>query len=247
MNYAIILSGGVGTRLGTEIPKQYLKINGKMIISYCLETIFLCDAIDKVVIVADPKWKAEIEAAIAGIVENPDVNNQKSRMNPGDKFMGFALPGAERQLSIYCGLKYIEKTATVSDNVIIHDAARPFVTDELLKACLEEIGKDGCGGVMPVLPCKDTMYCSENGKQLDRLLNRSKIYAGQAPEVFTFGEYFEANTALLPDEIKLIRGSSEAAMRHGMKVNLIKGDERNIKITTVDDLQRMKEMLCLSK
>ena len=269
MNYAVVLSGGVGLRIKADIPKQYLKIEGRMIISYCLETIILCEAVDRLIVVANEKWHRTIEEEIEKIVEKYSKSESCSTKKYKDKFLGFALPGAERQESIFNALEYIEKQilafnglankeniipeinvlnniekkVKVSDNVLIHDAARPFVTNELLTACFDEIGKDGCSGVMPILSCKDTMYYSEDGKQIDRLLDRSRIYAGQAPEAFVFEEYLDVNRRLLPDDIKLIRGSSEAAIRCGMKVNLIQGDESNIKITSKEDIRLMTEMI----
>ena len=93
-------------------------------------------------------------------------------------------------------------------------------------------------GVMPVLPMKDTVYLSRDGKKVHELLNRSEIYAGQAPEVFRFGKYIRANEALLPDKIKSVNGSTEPAILAGMDITMIPGDEGNFKITTKADLER---------
>ena len=88
------------------------------------------------------------------------------------------------------------------------------------------------------------MYLSHDGKQIDSLLNRSEIYAGQAPETFVFGKYLEANRALFDSgAIKKINGSTEPAIMSGMKMHMILGDERNIKITTKADLVRFQEMI----
>lgn len=101
----------------------------------------------------------------------------------------------------------------------------------------------GHDGALPVLPMKDTVYLSENGKMVSSLLDRGKIYAGQAPEAFVFGKYYEANRALLPDKILEINGSTEPAVMAGMDIAMIPGDERNFKITTAADLERFREIV----
>lgn len=222
MVYAIILSGGTGVRLGGTIPKQYIEIGGNPIISDCISTFDSCESVDKYVIVAAKEW----EEYISGFV--------------GDKFIGFAKPGENRQLSIYSGLMAIGDYASEEDIVIIHDAARPFVTEdmiiELIRAC------DDADGAMPALPVKDTMYIQENGK-VKALVDRDSLIAGQAPEAFKFGLYVKANEALLPDEkILEIKGSTEPAFIAGMNIAVIKGDEGNFKITTKEDLDRYKEI-----
>lgn len=226
MNIALILSGGTGTRLGSDIPKQYIKVNNKMIIGYCLETLIDNDNIDYIQIVADEAWHSEIE---------------KESVNP--KFKGFSKPGANRQLSIYNGLTDIKKYADDDSFVLIHDAARPLLKDELINSCCETLNVNSFyDGVLPVLPMKDTVYMSDDGKAVSSLLDRSKIYAGQAPEVFRLGKYYEANKALLPEKILSINGSTEPAILSGMNIAMIPGDEGNFKITTMADLMRFKEM-----
>ncbi len=90
---------------------------------------------------------------------------------------------------------------------------------------------------------KDTVYFSEEGKKIDSLLNRSQIFAGQAPEVFRLGRYYEANQVLLLEKILTINGSTEPTILAGMDVVMIAGDEGNFKITTKADLERFQSML----
>ena len=94
---------------------------------------------------------------------------------------------------------------------------------------------------MPVLPMKDTVYMSSDGKKIDSLIDRSTVYAGQAPEVFVLDKYIQANKLLLPDRILSINGSSEPAVMAGMNIALVNGDENNYKITTKADLERFIE------
>ena len=153
----------------------------------------------------------------------------------------FSSPGENRQLSILNGLSDIMKYASADDNVIIHDAARPLVTAKQISNCIKKLGE--ADGVLPVLEMKDTVYYSDDGKMISSLLERNKIFAGQAPEAFKLKKYFDANVALLPDEILKINGSTEPAVKFGLNVALIDGDENNFKITTKADLECFEKLV----
>ena len=90
---------------------------------------------------------------------------------------------------------------------------------------------------------KDTVYFSEDGKCISSLINREKVYAGQAPEVFRLVPYIKANEALLPTEILAVNGSTEPAIMAGMDIVMIPGDENNYKITTMADMKKFKASL----
>lgn len=223
MNIALILSGGTGTRLGADIPKQYIEAGGRPIIGYCIEQLSGHPEIDAIWIVAEAFWQEQIKTWL-------------SRFDQKRKFKGFSAPGENRQFSIWHGLKDIRKYAAESDLVLIHDAARPLLSEKQITECLSAI--TGHDGVLPVLPMKDTVYSSADGRKVTALLNRSEIYAGQAPEVFCFGRYYEANRRLLPDALQQVNGSTEPAILAGMDIAMIPGDERNFKITTKEDFKR---------
>lgn len=236
MNIALVLSGGTGTRLGGDIPKQYIKVKGRMLIAYCLNMFAAHSAIDGIFVVAAPEWRDEII-------------NECGRLGIGEAAItGFSDPGRTRQLSILNGLRDIDtyvKSLDKNDDpvVIIHDAARPNLTAEYLDRCLDAI--EGCDGVMPTLPMKDTVYYSENGTKVDKLLDRSCIFAGQAPELYRLKKYLEANEKLLPDDILKINGSTEPAVMAGLNVVMIPGDENNYKVTTKKDMDRFIQDLVL--
>lgn len=228
MNIALILSGGTGTRLGEDIPKQYIEVCGSPIISYSIRCLSEHNGIDAIQIAAEPQWYGQIEKWLSAA----DTEN---------KFRGFAVPGENRQLSIYNGLEAIKAYADDADSVLIHDAARPLLTLKMITDCLEAL-KDH-EGALPVLPMKDTVYASVDGKTVTSLLNRSEIYAGQAPEAFRLGKYYEANRRLLPEQILHINGSTEPAILAGMDIAMINGDEGNFKITTKADLERFRQIM----
>ena len=128
-----------------------------------------------------------------------------------------------------------------TDYVLIHDAARPLLSAELISDCLEAVR--GHDGVLPVLPMKDTVYRSADGRSITSLLDRSTVFAGQAPEVFLLGRYLQASRRLLPDAILRINGSTEPAIMDGMDIAMIPGDEGNFKITTKEDLERFRRII----
>ncbi|MBQ8956634.1 MAG: 2-C-methyl-D-erythritol 4-phosphate cytidylyltransferase, partial [Lachnospiraceae bacterium] len=101
----------------------------------------------------------------------------------------------------------------------------------------------GHDGVMPVLPMKDTVYLSDDKKSVSELLDRSRVFAGQAPELFYFKPYYEANMKLMPDKILEINGASEPAVMAGMDIVMIPGDERNFKVTTDADMERFRRIM----
>lgn len=226
MNYAIILSGGTGTRLGLDMPKQYFEVNNKPIIRYVIETLEQCELVDGFVIVAAEEWQEYVRKQISVF----------------GKFAGFALPGENRQLSIYSGLcalqnmLFEEKLELDNVVVLIQDAARPNTSTELIAQCfnLDEMED----GAMPVLPMKDTVYLSEDGLSVSALLERKQVFAGQAPESFRFGKYMAANEVLLPEKILKINGSTEPAILAGMQIKMFPGNENNYKITTETDLRK---------
>mgnify|MGYP002626771724 FL=1 len=227
MNVAIVLSGGTGSRLGEDIPKQYIEVASKPIIIYPLEVMDKSSYIDAIQIVAASEWVSKItdwarEHGVAG------------------KIKGYSAPGENRQLSIYNGLKDVLEYADESDYVFIHDAARPNLSQQMIADSIE--GMAGNKGVLPVLPMKDTVYKSYGGGSIDELLDRDTIFAGQAPETFVLGAYYRANQDLVDsNEIYRICGSTEVAIMAGMNVHMIPGDEENYKITTKKDLDRFLE------
>lgn len=230
MNTAILLSGGIGTRAGLKIPKQYVEINGRMIISYPLQTILSCEKISRIQIVAADQWRDSICAEMERFADRGLVREYD-----------FSDPGETRQLSVYHALLDLSDLLENDDYVIIHDAARPFVSDELLAGTL--VAAEGHDGAIPVLSATDTMYRSSDGKTLDGCIPREQIYAGQAPEAFRFGPYLRANEALIPDRIRSINGSTEPALMAGMDMAILPGEPSNFKVTVAEDMDRVRRVI----
>jgi len=228
MNIAIILSGGVGSRMGLNIPKQYVEVHGQPIINYCLKIFFEDDNTDAVVIGVADEWK--------------DYVVEKMQKLDIDKPVFFAKPGETRQYSIYNALKTVKEAGYRNEDiVIIHDAARPLVSHDLIKRCYE-----GCyeaDGVMPVIPVKDTTYLSKDGKTIDSLLDRKQLWAGQAPEAFVFGKYLKAHDDMDREDLLKINGSTELAYKAGLRCHMVAGDPMNFKITTPEDLSNFESII----
>lgn len=222
----LLLSGGVGSRIGGNLPKQYIEVKGRTIISRCMEQVLKCERLQGIWVVADGSWQEAIGDSCPA----------------KEKLLGFSAPGKNRALSILNGLRGIRECFSEDTTVIVHDAVRPLVSKETLEACIEACELHD--GAMPVLPMTDTVYYSNaSGSSVEKLLDRSRVYAGQAPEAFVLGKYLAATEALLPEKILSINGSTEPAILAGMDIAMIPGDRGNFKITTWEDLDRYREIV----
>ena len=231
---ALVLAGGTGSRMGADVPKQYISVQGRMLVTRTLERFFRHSEIDAVQIVAAMEWRAKIRQEQEDFIFShwPKC---------AEKFHGFSNPGETRQLSILSGLRDIMAYASEDDIVIVHDAARPLVSAALISAGIDAM--ESYDGIMPVLPMKDTVYESIDGHHISKLLRREQIVAGQAPEFFRFGKYLAANEALDAETMHTVNGATEPAILAGMDIGIIPGEERNFKITTPEDLEWYKEIL----
>ena len=228
MNIAIVLSGGIGSRMGLNIPKQYVEVNEKPIIEYCLKTLFHHSEIEMGIIGVADNWQEYVQDCVKRVGANIPVFYSK--------------PGETRQGSIINALKVAKENGTSeSDIVLIHDAARPLLSDILITNCLKAC--EDADAVLPVIPVKDTTYLSRDGKHIDSLLERKTLWNGQAPEAFKFGSYYDANMKLSEDELNRITGSTEVSYRAGLKCVLIPGDTNNFKITTPEDLSNFESII----
>lgn len=228
MNVAIILSGGVGSRMGHTIPKQYIEVCGRPIIEYCLQTIVTHGDINMVIVGVADEWLGFTKDCVSKIGPKIPVYYSK--------------PGEIRQSTIVNALQVAKQHGvTNSDKVLIHDAARPLLTAKLISDCLEACKE--ADAVLPVIPVKDTTYLSHDGVHIDSLLERNTLWNGQAPEVFIFGSYYEANMRLTEEELNKITGSTEVSYRAGLKCVLIPGDTNNFKITTPEDLSNFESII----
>lgn len=229
MNYAVVLAGGVGSRMNTEgLPKQYIEVNEKPVIIYTLEQVERCPLIDRIVIVAADEWTEQISKW-----------NTQYHIT---KHWGFASPGRSRQASTLNGLDVCMKGNPCDDDVVIvHEAVRPLASVDLITKCVETAIE--YGGCIPVLPMQYAVYGSENGTYISSFWDRSALFVGQAPEAFRLKEYTQLNHSCTAEELDLYVGGSQLVHQYGLPVRMIPGIEANFKLTTKSDLELFKHYL----
>lgn len=215
-NYAIIVAAGKGKRMETNINKQFLDIKGKPVIYYSLNTFSNNKLIDEIVIVCA---EDEIEYCKREIVEKYKI----------DKVFKIVAGGRERQDSVYKGLMAIEDC----EIVLIHDGARPFVTDKIIEEGIKhakQYGACACG----VIP-KDTIKIrGTDGISIDTL-NRNSLFSVQTPQCFKYNIILKCHEKLSKDNVS-VTDDTAVANYYGNAVYLYEGSYNNIKITTPEDL-----------
>jgi len=223
MNTGIILAGGSSGRLNElGTPKQFAEIGGIPLIVYSLRMFERCTSIDAIAIAAPEQWQEQIRKWL----EKYGIG----------KFKMFAQSGRTRQHSIRNGLLAVQPLQP--DSVIIHDAARPLVTEQDIRNCIDET--EGYDGATPAVPLTETVYKSEDGATITALLNRDELLAGQTPECYCYTKYLKAHETISDTELAGIRGSSQIAAKAGMKIHIYKGNPQNLKVTNIADFEYAK-------
>lgn len=214
---AVVLSGGKGSRMNSNIHKQYLLLQGKPVITYALEA-FEKSPVDEIVLVTGA---GEEEYCRKMIVEEYHLK-KVVKIVPG---------GKERYHSVYAGLKAAEG----SDYVLIHDGARPFVTDEIIRRAIEEVQKSrACVVGMPV---KDTIKLVDSDAHVTDTPERKNVWMVQTPQVFEYPLIRKAYEGLLQQEHITATDDAMAVeqMSH-IPIKMLEGSYANIKITTPEDM-----------
>ena len=201
--------------MGYDVSKQFIHINNKPILYYTLKRFINCDLIDKIVLVLP---KDEIDSC-----KNELLNKYSLKVDY------IIEGGAERQDSVYNGLKVLKDT----DIVLIHDGARPFVGEEIILNGIENAKKYGAAapGVMP----KDTIKIKDNKSLSKETPDRSTLVAVQTPQVFRYDLIMNCHEKV-KKENKVVTDDTMVVEMYGNKVFLYEGDYKNIKVTTPEDL-----------
>lgn len=214
---AIVLAAGQGKRMGTKIQKQYLEIQGKPVLYYSLKAFEDSELIDEIILVTG---KNQEEYCRKEIVERYGIQKVKK----------IVAGGAERYHSVWNGLQEVR-----SGYVFIHDGARPFINEEILKRAYEAVVEyKACVVGMPV---KDTIKIADENGFAKETPNRSLLWAVQTPQVFDVSLIKEAYAKLMEEEnVPVTDDAMVAEQMLGMKVKLVEGSYENIKITTPEDM-----------
>ena len=214
---AIVLAAGSGKRMNSQVHKQYLIRQDRRVLYYSLKE-FEDSAVDEIVLVVG---KGEEEFCRREIVDKYGISKVKAIVEGGK----------ERYHSVFEGLKQTSD----ADYVLIHDGARPFVNQDIIRRCMQEVQKyQACVVGMPV---KDTIKIADEGGYAKQTPDRKNVWMIQTPQTFSYALIYEAYEEMLKTEDTAITDDAMVLERiKGKKSKLIEGSYRNIKITTPEDL-----------
>lgn len=226
---AIILMAGSGRRMRITEKKQFLPFHGKPLFCASVESFLSWGRCGEILLVINEEDRRFVES----VVEKEGWRNKAE--------LHLVEGGAERFLSVYQALQFLKKKGE-EGILFIHDAARPFFTEDLLERLWEK--SRSASAVIPGVPVKDTIKRGEGGV-VQESLKRTGLYAVQTPQVFLFSLLYEAyqdffvqretREILITDDAMLIEAFSEE------QVYLISGEEQNRKITVKEDLSFLSE------
>lgn len=223
MNGVVIVAAGTGSRMNMGINKQFIKLEGKEIIAYTIEKFYNNSNIEDIVVVVK---EDESEFFKKEILDKYNFKNIK-----------IAYGGKERQDSVYNGLKSLDEKCDV---VLIHDGARPFVSDKIIDNCIEEAKEHKA--IVVGVPVKDTIKVIDSDKNIVDTPNRSVLWAVQTPQTFDYNILIDAYKDAFKNGFY---GTDDAMLveRIGHKVKMVEGSYNNIKITTQEDLNVGSQIL----
>lgn len=226
MNYAAILAGGKGTRMGSELPKQFLPLHGVPIIIHTVRKFITCGEVDRTVVCV-PAQYLDYTRTLLG--QYPDLHGA----------VDVTEGGADRTGSLENACRYFaqfEPPAGISEDdvIITHDCVRPFVTHEMIRSSIEAARK--YGGATAAIPCVDTICVSAGGEVIDSVPNRAALYSVQTPQTFLMKDFCDILASLSAEEKSRVTDASAVFRMRGRAVAISEGSPSNIKITHPSDI-----------
>ncbi|MEJ2761340.1 MAG: 2-C-methyl-D-erythritol 4-phosphate cytidylyltransferase [Gammaproteobacteria bacterium] len=216
--WVVIPAAGIGTRMETATPKQYLRLNGRTVLEHVLLRFCTHPAIAGIVVALapeDPYWH-----------ELPIAGHEKIRTTTG---------GAERCHSVLHGLRVLREVADEEDWVLVHDAARPCLSRADLDRLLETVSGHAVGGILAA-PARDTMKRAGHGNEIRDTVDRSELWHALTPQMFRLG-LLERALAEAVEGGRLVTDEAQAVELAGHHPLLVPGQADNIKITHPGDLE----------
>lgn len=225
MFFAIIVAAGIGERVNSVTPKQYLPLLGKPILAHTLDVFEKSPWIGEVIVVINPLHEEIFRKEVWARYGYRKVKK-------------YILGGETRQESVYRGVREVKNRR--DDFVLIHDGVRPLVDEKILKRCVEAVIRSEA--VCCAMPCVDTIKRSLDGEVIDETLDRQKIWRAQTPQAFRISLIWEALERAREEGFQ---GTDDSSLveRMGKSVHLVLGSEDNLKITTPQDLILAEELL----
>lgn len=233
MNIAMLIAGGKGTRMNQDIPKQFLNIHDKPVIVYTMQAFQKHPEIDAILVVCLDGWQ-EILKAYAH-----QFNITKLRW--------VVAGGKNGQESIHNGLVELKKECKGDDLVMVHDAIRPNVSQEIISNSIAECRLHG--SAITVIPCAEAMLLreEENGTSARALISRDALARTQTPQTFPLSRLLWAHEEAERRGITNSTASCTLMVELGETVHFCPGSEKNIKITTTEDIEIFKALLMAGK
>ena len=224
MVIAILTAAGLGTRMNSEIPKQFMNVENKPIIIHTLEQFQNHPGIDAIVLVTIESWSSLVWAYAKQL---------------GISKLQYVIPGGcNGQESIKNGLDIVNKIKNENklDDIVvmIHDGNRPMVSHEIISNNLATYYKNG--NAVTAIPCTEVVFVSDDGKEAQKTIPREMLYRTQTPHTFSFNELYSLHLQAEKLDIKNTAASCSLCEVFGKKIYFSKGSELNFKITTSDDL-----------
>ena len=222
---AIVLAAGQGKRMNSKVQKQFLLIKGKPVLYYSLSCFQNSREIEEIIVVTG---KESINFCKQEIIEAYGFSKVKAVI-PG---------GKERYDSVYAGLCACED----SDYVFIHDGARPFLSNDMIRRGKEAVLD--CGACVIGMPSKDTIKIADENGMVESTPSRNKVWNIQTPQIFSYTAIREAHEKARQQNMADITDDAMVIERFGnMKIKLVEGSYENIKITTPEDIVVAEKIL----
>lgn len=231
MNIALIIAGGSGVRMHQDIPKQFLTVNERPVIVYTMQAFQDHPDIDAIAVVCLKGW----EKILRAYAQQFNITKLKH-----------IVPGGENgQASIRNGVFELEKHYAPEDVVLIHDAIRPMVSDEVISDCIFKTRCYGCA--VAAVPCAEAMIQTEDGIVSTGDYPRDKLKRTQTPQGFYLKKICDLHRRALEQGITESVASCTLMIELGEQVFFSVGSEKNVKLTTVEDIEIFKALLHTKK
>ena len=231
MNIGLIIAGGSGQRMMQDIPKQFLNVNDKPVIIYTLEAFQRHPNIDGIVVVCIEGWHEILSAYCKQFCIT--------------KLESIVTGGLNGQDSIRNGIMDIATRHSDDDIVLIHDAIRPLVSEEIISDCIRVAST--YGNAVSVVPCTAAMLSTEDGESSTGMVPRDNLKTTQTPQASSLGKLIWAHKEALERGITASVATCTMFIELGEKLYFSLGSEKNIKLTTPEDLEIFKALLVSHK